>query len=84
MLRIKGNNYGISYIFIHLKEIVNRIKKGEYGRADGVPRSTLKRIESLDLDCMEQFTAYPGKSMIRKTIAFIFNRTQHCSCLTFV
>ena len=26
---------------------------------DGVPESTISRISQLDLDCMEEFTAYP-------------------------
>lgn len=60
-LAVAPNTFAMKYAIGMLRpeEIVNRIKKGEYGRADGVPRSTLKRIESLDLDCMEQFTAYP-------------------------
>mmetsp|Transcript_18752 Transcript_18752/g.27793 ORF Transcript_18752/g.27793 Transcript_18752/m.27793 type:complete len:506 (-) Transcript_18752:315-1832(-) len=58
---VAPNTFAMKYAFgmPRPEEMVYRIYKGEYGRADGVPRSTLKRIQNLDLGCMEQFTAYP-------------------------
>ena len=48
--------------------MVYRIYKEEYGLKDGVPKSTFARIRKLDLECMEEFTAYSEGGMMRSNL----------------